>query len=333
MGRRNIRKIGIILSLLGAFSIAILAGRYPVSWQQVLKILFDWGPAEYTVIERAIIMDVRMPRALLAILVGGALSVSGAAFQGMFHNPLVDSGILGVSSGAGFGAALAIILFNRSYGMIYLLSFIFSVLAVLSSLLIGSIYNRHNKVMLVLGGVIVSSIFSALLSFLKYVADPYDQLPSIVFWLMGSLASVDYSDVLVSLVPIGIGTLILFAFRWRLNVVSMGDKEAKTMGVHVGFIRVMIIAGATLATAASVAVAGVVGWIGLVIPHVGRMLIGNDNRILMPVSFVLGGTFLLLIDTLGRSITGSELPLSILTALLGGPFYIYLLLRTKGGGW
>jgi iron complex transport system permease protein len=251
----------------------------------------------------------------------------------MFHNPLVDSGILGVSSGAGFGAALAIILFNRSYGMIYLLSFIFSVLAVLSSLLIGSIYNRHNKVMLVLGGVIVSSIFSALLSFLKYVADPYDQLPSIVFWLMGSLASVDYSDVLVSLLPIGIGTLILFAFRWRLNVVSMGDKEAKTMGVHVGFIRIMIIAGATLATAASVAVAGVVGWIGLVIPHVGRMLIGNDNRILMPVSFVLGGTFLLLIDTLGRSITGSELPLSILTALLGGPFYIYLLLRTKGGGW
>lgn len=333
MGRRNIRKIGIILSLLGAFSIAILVGRYPVSWQQVLKILFDWGPAEYTVIERAIIMDVRMPRALLAILVGGALSVSGAAFQGMFHNPLVDSGILGVSSGAGFGAALAIILFNRSYAMIYLLSFIFSVLAVLSSLLIGSIYNRHNKVMLVLGGVIVSSIFSALLSFLKYVADPYDQLPSIVFWLMGSLASVDYSDVLVSLVPIGIGTLILFAFRWRLNVVSMGDKEAKTMGVHVGFIRIMIIAGATLATAASVAVAGVVGWIGLVIPHVGRMLIGNDNRILMPVSFVLGGTFLLLIDTLGRSITGSELPLSILTALLGGPFYIYLLLRTKGGGW
>jgi iron complex transport system permease protein len=321
------------LSLLGAFSIAILVGRYPVSWQQVLKILFDWGPAEYTVIERAIIMDVRMPRALLAILVGGALSVSGAAFQGMFHNPLVDSGILGVSSGAGFGAALAIILFNRSYAMIYLLSFIFSVLAVLSSLLIGSIYNRHNKVMLVLGGVIVSSIFSALLSFLKYVADPYDQLPSIVFWLMGSLASVDYSDVLVSLVPIGIGTLILFAFRWRLNVVSMGDKEAKTMGVHVGFIRIMIIAGATLATAASVAVAGVVGWIGLVIPHVGRMLIGNDNRILMPVSFVLGGTFLLLIDTLGRSITGSELPLSILTALLGGPFYIYLLLRTKGGGW
>jgi iron complex transport system permease protein len=333
MGRRNIRKIGIVLSLLGAFSIAILVGRYPVSWQQVLKILFDWGPAEYTVIERAIIMDVRMPRALLAILVGGALSVSGAAFQGMFHNPLVDSGILGVSSGAGFGAALAIILFNRSYGMIYLLSFIFSVLAVLSSLLIGSIYNRHNKVMLVLGGVIVSSIFSALLSFLKYVADPYDQLPSIVFWLMGSLASVDYSDVLVSLLPIGIGTLILFAFRWRLNVVSMGDKEAKTMGVHVGFIRIMIIAGATLATAASVAVAGVVGWIGLVIPHVGRMLIGNDNRILMPVSFVLGGTFLLLIDTLGRSITGSELPLSILTALLGGPFYIYLLLRTKGGGW
>lgn len=321
------------MALLGAFSIAILVGRYPVAWQQVLKILFDWGSAEYTVIERTIIMDVRMPRAVLAILVGGALSVSGAAFQGMFHNPLVDSGILGVSSGAGFGAALAIILFNRSFGMIYLLSFIFSVLAVLSSLLIGSVYNRHNKVMLVLGGVIVSSIFSALLSFLKYVADPYDQLPSIVFWLMGSLASVDYSDVMVSMVPIGIGTLILFAFRWRLNVLSMGDKEAKAMGVHVAFIRIMIVAGATLATAASVAVAGVVGWIGLVIPHVGRMLIGNDNRTLMPVSFVLGGTFLMLIDTLGRSITGSELPLSILTALLGGPFYIYLLLRTKGGGW
>ncbi len=333
MPHKSLKRIGIILSLLVAFSIAILVGRYPVSLQKVFKILFDWGSTNYSAVERAVILDVRMPRALLAMLVGGALSVSGAAFQGMFHNPLVDSGILGVSSGAGFGAALAIILFNRSYGMIYLLSFVFSIIAVLSSLLIGSVYDRHNKVMLVLGGVIVSSIFSALLSFMKYVADPYDQLPSIVFWLMGSLASVGYSDVLISLVPISIGMLIIFAFRWRLNVLSMGDKEAKSMGVHVGLIRIMIITGATLATAASVAVAGVVGWIGLVIPHVGRMLVGNDNRTLIPVSFVLGGTFLLLIDTLGRSITGSELPLSILTALIGGPFYIYLLLRTKGGGW
>lgn len=333
MPHKNVKRIGIFLSLIVAFSIAILVGRYPVSIQKVLKILFDLGSTSYSDIERTVILDVRMPRALLAILVGGALSVSGAAFQGMFHNPLVDSGILGVSSGAGFGAALAIILFNRSYGMIYLLSFVFSILAVLSSLLIGSVYDRHNKVMLVLGGVIVSSIFSALLSFMKYVADPYDQLPSIVFWLMGSLASVWYSDVLISLIPISIGMLIIFAFRWRLNVLSMGDKEAKSMGVHVGLIRIMIVFGATLATAASVAVAGVVGWIGLVIPHVGRMLVGNDNRTLIPVSFVLGGTFLLLIDTLGRSITGSELPLSILTALLGGPFYIYLLLRTKGGGW
>ncbi|QRN85982.1 iron ABC transporter permease [Clostridia bacterium] len=333
MPHKSLKRIGIILSLFIAFSIAILVGRYPVSLQKVFKILFDWGSTNYSAVERAVILDVRMPRALLAILVGGALSVSGAAFQGMFHNPLVDSGILGVSSGAGFGAALAIILFNRSYGMIYLLSFVFSIIAVLSSLLIGSVYDRHNKVMLVLGGVIVSSIFSALLSFMKYVADPYDQLPSIVFWLMGSLASVWYSDVLISLIPISIGMLIIFAFRWRLNVLSMGDKEAKSMGVHVGLIRIMIITGATLATAASVAVAGVVGWIGLVIPHVGRMLVGNDNRTLIPVSFVLGGTFLLLIDTLGRSITGSELPLSILTALIGGPFYIYLLLRTKGGGW
>ena len=181
--------------------------------------------------------------------------------------------------------------------------------------------------------MIVSSIFSALLSFVKYVADPYEQLPTIVFWLMGSLASARYHDIVVAGIPMVIGILGLISIRWRINVLSMGDREAHSLGVNTGLNKAIVIFCATLATAGAVCVSGVIGWIGLVIPHVGRMLVGNDNRILIPVSLSLGACFLVLVDNLGRIITGSEIPLGILTALVGGPFFVYLLKKTKGGGW
>ncbi len=273
-----------------------------------------------------------MPRALLGALVGGALGISGAAMQGLFKNPLVSPGILGVSSGAGFGAAVAILLFGAT-AAVYPFALSFGILAVFLSYLIGRTYNTAPAIMLVLGGVIVSSIFSALISFAKYVADPYEQLPSIVFWLMGSLANAGYRDIFTAGPLIIIGSLGLFLVRWRINVLSMGDKEARSLGVNTRIIKTTVVTGATLATAGAVCVSGTIGWIGLIIPHIGRMLAGNDNRVLIPVSFCLGACFMITVDSLGRILSGSEIPLGILTSLIGGPFFIYLLKKTKAKGW
>ena len=323
-----------ILAPLACVLLSLCIGRYPVPLDQVVAIVFDWlfhplhrnGDIPYTVV-----IDIRFPRAVVGALVGGALAVSGTAFQGLFKNPLVSSGILGVSSGAGFGAALAILLFN-TVSATYPLALCFGVLAVFMSYAIGSIYRRTPTIMLVLGGVIVSSVFSALISLVKYVADPYEQLPAIVFWLMGSLASAQITDIAIAAPPIVLGVVGLWCVRFRLNVLSMGDKEARTMAGHMGLTRGLVIVCATLATAGAVSVAGVIGWIGLIIPHIGRMIVGNDNRILIPVSFSLGASFLILIDIISRMLTGSEIPIGILTAICGAPFFVYLLKKTKGRG-
>lgn len=286
----------------------------------------------HTDIAYAVIMDIRLPRAIIGALVGGALAVSGTAFQGLFKNPLVSSGILGVSSGAGFGAALGILLFHR-VSATYPLALFFGMFAVFLSYMIGRIYQKTPAIMLVLGGVIVSSVFSALISLVKYVADPYEQLPAIVFWLMGSLAGAQLEDLSIAGPPIILGALGLYLVRFRINVLSMGDKEAHTLGAHMGLTKALVIVCATLATAGAVSVSGVIGWVGLIIPHIGRMVVGNDNRILIPVSFSMGASFLLLIDIASRVLTGSEIPIGILTALFGAPFFVYLLKKTKGRGW
>ncbi len=325
----------LIFSPLIFITVSLFIGRYPISFGDVINILgtrMGMGMDVIPDVKQTIVWDIRMPRAILGALVGGCLSVSGAAFQGIFRNPLVSSGILGVSAGAGFGAALAILLFSSSFP-IYIFAFAFGILAVILSYLIGKVYRTSHTVMLVLGGVIVSSVFSALLSFLKYIADPSSELPAIVFWLMGSLATAQYSDIAVAGIPMFIGVFGLLAVRWRINVLSMGDREARTLGLNTSFNKGLVIACATLATAGAVCVSGVIGWVGLVMPHIGRMLVGNDNRLLIPASFSLGACFLVLVDNLGRMITGSELPLGILTALVGGPFFVYLLKKTKGGGW
>lgn len=310
-------------------------GRYPISILTVSKVL--WGkitmsPGNVSDMANTIVWDIRLPRAILGAMVGGCLAVSGAAFQGLFRNPLVSSGILGVSSGAGFGAALAILLFSTT-APIYIFAFVFAGLAVFLSYLIGKVYNTTPTVMLVLGGVIVSSVFSALISFAKYVADPTEELPAIVFWLMGSLATARYRDIAIAGIPMAMGIIGLLAIRWRINVLSMGDKEAHSLGINTSLNKGIVIVCATLATAGAVCVSGIIGWVGLVIPHIGRMLVGNDNRVLIPTSLSLGACFLILVDLLGRMITGSEIPLGILTALIGGPFFVYLLKKTKGGGW
>ncbi len=313
----------------------LLIGRYGISTADTLSVLLSLVTGNESGVDgkaALIITEIRLPRALIGAFVGAALAVSGAAFQSLFCNPLVNSGILGVSSGAGFGAALSIILIGQGNAT-FIFAFAFGCLAVGMSYLIGRAYGEASTIMLVLGGTVVSSIFGALLSFLKYIADPYNQLPAITFWLMGSLASVNRQGLIAAIIPMAIGIIGIVILRWRLNVLSMGDKEAQALGTNVTLVKGAVVASATLATAGAVCISGIVGWIGLIIPHMARMLLGSDNRLIVPASISLGASFMIIVDTFSRSLTGSEIPLGIITALLGGPFFIYLLKKTKGGGW
>ncbi|MCD7948350.1 MAG: iron ABC transporter permease [Oscillospiraceae bacterium] len=328
MKKRTVALLIVLPLLLAAVSLFI--GRYTVTPSDVLHALLPFT-GETTIENSAVVLQLRLPRIIAAAFVGAALAASGTAFQGVFHNPLVSSGLLGVSAGAGFGAALAIVLFSSAWAT-YPFAFLFGILAVLLSYWVARIYKTVPTIMLVLGGTIVSSIFNALISLLKYVADADRQLPAIVYWLMGSLSDVGYSDFW-ALIPIGAGLIALLLLRWDINVLSMGDKQAKSLGVNVRRSKTAVIAAAALATAGAVCLSGVVGWVGLVIPHIGRLLAGNDNRRLMPVSIAIGAGFMIAIDTISRMITASEVPLGILTALIGAPFFIFLLKKTKGGGW
>ncbi|WP_342433338.1 iron ABC transporter permease [Neobacillus sp. FSL H8-0543] len=336
---KKIKRVIFIISLLVlpliCIFLSLLLGRYPLDPITVFTIIFnEMGLTNQGATDTAssIVLNIRLPRALLGALVGASLAVSGAAFQGVFRNPLVSSSILGVSPGAGFGAALAILLFNNTSYMIYLFAFGFGILAVLLSYLIGRSYKTTPAIMLVLGGTIISSVFSSLISLVKYMADPSDQLPQITFWLMGSLASASYQDIMIAGIPMVLGMAGLVAIRWRINILSMGDKEARAMGVNTSFLKVVLISCATLATAGAVCVSGIIGWVGLIIPHISRMIVGNDNRFLIPATMSIGACYLVIVDNLSRILTGSEIPLGILTAIIGAPFFVYLLKR-KVGGW
>ena len=309
--------------------VSLFFGRYPLPIKEVVSALFQ--PQSVSDASRIAVWRLRLPRALAAAFVGASLSVSGAAFQSIFRNPLVNSGILGVSNGAGFGACVAIVCLGGGV-FTYILSFIFALAAVILSYFAGRIARVTTAITMILGGTIVGAFFSALVSVMKYIADPYSQLPGITFWFMGSFASVGYSQLL-ALIPMSMGMLLIFLSRWRLNVLSMGDREAASLGLDVRLCRAFIIGGASLCTAAAVCISGTIGWVGLVIPHIGRMMIGNNNQKLIPVSISLGACFMVFIDLLSRTLTGAEIPVGILCALIGTPFFVYLLKKTKGGGW
>lgn len=336
MAKKRLLYLAIFISPIVLVFFTLLIGRYPIPIAEMPKILaypFIQNPELISDTYYTIVWDIRMPRALLSALVGASLAVSGAAFQGLFRNPLVNSGMLGVSAGAGFGAALAILLFGRFSPQVYIFALTFGGLAVLLSYMVGRIYNTTPTVMLLLGGVVISSIFSALTSYLKYVADPTDQLPAITFWLMGSFASASRQDFVIGVPPMLLGITGLLLIRWRINVLSMGDREAQTLGINANLEKLLAIYFATLATAGAVCVSGTIGWVGLIIPHIGRMLVGNDNKILIPVSCALGASFLTIVDNIARTTSSGEIPIGILTSIVGGPFFIYLLKRTKGGVW
>ena len=292
---------------------------------QILPLEQTWSSAEET-----IIIQVRLPRILAALMVGAALSTAGAAYQGLFKNPLVSPDILGVSSGAGFGAAIAILVASPTW-MIQACAFAGGVAAVLCTYLLSRLYRSGQILVLVLSGVIVSAFFGALLSITKYVADPYEKLPTIIFWLMGSLSSVRYPDLYAIAPAMILGGGVLILIRWRINLLSLGSDEVRTLGVDVTRITRVIIVSATLLTAASVCISGVIGWVGLVVPHLGRMITGPDYQRLLPMTIVIGASFLLVMDDLSRTLIATEIPLGILTALLGAPFFAYLLWRRKTG--
>lgn len=313
---------------------SLFLGRYETTAAEVCRALLSvvgGGSDGVSAEVLSVVLQLRLPRIIACLLVGAGLAASGAAFQGVFKNPLVSSGLLGVSAGAGFGEALAILLFQAVWPT-YLFSFGFGILAVVLSYWVATVYKTVPTVMLVLGGTIVSSVFNALISLLKYVADTERQLPAIVYWLMGSVSSVSYRDFW-AFIPISAGLILLLCMGWKINVLSMGDKEARTMGVNITRDKTMVICAAALATAGAVCLSGIVGWVGLVIPHIGRMIAGNDNRRLLPVSMSIGGAFMVLIDTVSRVVSETEIPLGILTSLIGAPFFIFLLKKTRGGGW
>ena len=320
----------IILCVLAFLSLCV--GRFPVSFQQlcdwVYSAVTDWPSVKDEQLSYVFI-NLRFPRIITAIVAGAALAAAGAAYQGIFCNPMFSPDILGASMGAGFGAALALILGLSAFG-IQIYAFIFGLVAVgISVFITASVGRRYNVILvLVLSGMIVSSMFGSFVSVTKYVADPYRQLPEITFWLMGSLASIDTTAMLYVIPIVLFGLILLYSIRWRINIMTFGDEEAKALGVNTTLVRIVVIAGATLITSSVVSLCGQIAWIGLIIPHLSRMLVGPDYNRLLPLSVLMGGSYLLAVDDIARVAMQTEIPLGILTSLIGAPFFIFLLLRT-----
>ncbi len=315
---------------------SLFLGRYPISLNDLAGFVglhwFD-SPAmadqKHQIIKN-ILVDIRMPRIAAAVLIGASLSVSGAVFQSMFVNPLVSPGLLGVLAGASFGAAVGMIL-ARSWWVVQLSAFSFGLIAVLAAVGMSALNRESRLLMLILGGIISGALFTSLLSVVKYLADPYEQLPAIVYWLMGGLSSVDRSTVLTACVPMVGGILFLMLLSSYLNVLSMGDEEAGALGVNVAFLRLLFVFLATIISALTVVLGGIIGWVGLLIPHIARMLVGPDNRILLPAAALIGAAYLLIADNLARLWFSVEIPIGILTSLVGIPFFAFVLRRAKKG--
>jgi iron complex transport system permease protein len=347
------------LVLLLPFPLAIYAigvGRYPIPPEDVLRVLVNYvaAPPADPDITYNIVTRIRLPRIAAAMLIGANLSVTGAAFQGIFRNPLVDSNILGVTSGAGFGAALMLLILPEPAGeavieffqslvptsydylipkfAVQISAFVFGLVAVMLAYFISRLYYSAPLLVLTLVGILIGSFFGSLTSLLKYVADPLDSLPAITYWLLGGLTDVTRNDIPALAVVSLLGMIFMWGVRWRLNVLSLGDHEAATLGLNPARLKLLIILWSTLMTAMAVSVGGVIGWVGLVIPHAVRTLVGPDHQRLVPASVAMGAVFLLLIDTLSRTLWANEIPLGVFTGVVGVPLLL-LILRVNKTGW
>ncbi len=320
----------LIVILMMVFMVSMSSGRYAIAFDKVIKIL--WGNiiqtrGDWSDIEQTVVMMVRLPRAVLAMVVGAGLAVSGVAMQALFSNPLVSPHVLGVSYGAGFGAALGILVSENTF-TIEIMAMSFGLVAIFLTYMISYTKKGMQLYMLVLSGVIVGALFQAFISLIKYVADPEEKLPTIVYWLMGSLSGTSLDDLRIAVPLITIGIISIILISWKLNILSLSEEEAISMGVSLGFLRAIVIISTTIISAVSVSFCGIIGFVGLVIPHLSRMIIGSEHGKLVPVSIFIGGIYLLIIDTLSRTLIAAQIPISILTAVVGAPFFAYLLRRT-----
>ena len=317
--------------LLLAAVTAMCLGRYELSLHEVVAVLLPGGldGVDITRMMENVVSNVRLPRVLLAILAGAGLAASGAAFQALFANPLAAPDTLGVATGASFGAVLGI-LFGMPGMMIQLMSLGAGLVAVALVITISRVRDNNSILMIILSGMVVGALFSALVSLVKFSADPQDVLPSITFWMMGAMTGATKASVLTGAPMIILGLIGLWLLRWRLNVTTLPADEAASLGIPVRRIRAAVILFATMITASAVSMCGLIGWVGLLVPHAARMVFGANNRFVLPASMVMGALFMLVIDTIARTALQTEIPVSILTAVVGAPFFIYLLRRTGG---
>lgn len=320
-----------VLLLVVIFIVSLTAGRYSVPFGDTLQILlakvFTIDGA-WDSLDVAVVMDLRLPRTVLAIIVGAALALSGATYQSIFKNPMVSPDLLGVSSGACVGAAAAILM-NAGSAIVQLSAFVGGLAAVIITVSIPRLIRNESTTVLVLSGIVIGSLMSSILSIIKFVADTDTQLAEITYWIMGSFATSTFESMLPVLPTILLPMCVILLMRYRLNVLSLGDNEAKTLGINLRTTRGMFILCSTLVTASCVCLSGTIGWVGLVIPHTARMVIGSDNKKMLPIAMVFGGIFMLIIDILCRTITSAELRLGILTGVIGAPFFIFILVKQR----
>ena len=325
----------VMLILLGGLILACILsttlGRYPISLKELWGI--TWSKLPFTNVEpfwtktqEALFLKHRVPRILLACMVGCCLSTAGACYQGVFQNPMAAPDILGASSGAALGASLAIILGYINF-VVSGFAFVFSLGTVALVIFVGNRAKGNRVVGLILSGVMISSLVSSCSSFIKLIADTEDQLPAITYWLMGSFNGADMEEIKLASIPMVIGLVPIFALRWKINILSLGDEEARTLGINARRLRLIIIVCSALITATSVAVSGIIGWVGLVIPHMARRVVGNDYKKLIPTTMLFGAIFMLLVDNICRNVWATDLPIGILTSFVGAPFFIYLIMK------
>jgi len=317
------------------FFVSLFLGRYMISPLVVAKSIlnklpFVSIPVTWEKTVETVIWQVRFPRAVMAFLVGAGLSVSGSAFQGMFQNPLVSPYVLGVSAGASFGAALGLLCSWPTW-MVQIAAFAFGIIAVAITYAMAHLYKTTPILMLVLSGMVVSAFFQALVSLVKFAADGEDKLPAITFWLMGSIGKVRLEDLLPSGLPMIAAMGVLYAIRWKLNVLSMGEREAESLGVNTERVKLVVIITTTLISSITVSLCGIIGWVGQVIPHFCRMIVGPNHKQLIPATILVGASYIIVIDNLCRMVSITEIPIGILTSVVGAPVFAYLLRKTKGG--
>lgn len=336
---KNTRGMPVTLFLIGGLILlsvfALISGRYHIKLGDLFITLYKGIFHDGTDIDstlKLVIFKIRLPRILASMLVGAALSASGTCYQSIFRNPMVEPSLLGVSFGASFGAALAILL-SFNVAMIQITAFCFGLLAVGITMLLSSSVSKNgdNTLTLILCGIMTSALFSAFLSLTKYVADPDSKLPAITYWLMGSLASINMADFKFAAIFFVVGIIPMFLFRWQINTMTFGEDEARSMGINTRLIKLTVIVSATMMTASAVSISGKIDWIGLLLPHLARLIVGPSFSVLLPVSVVLGALFLLLVDTFSRLAFSIEIPIGILTAIIGAPFFVSLLFRAKRG--